>query len=338
MRHVLSLAALSLLVHPLMFGQGNSGSILGTVTDSSGGVVAAAKVSITNTRTGVKVDGASDNSGNYLFNFLSPGSYRVETEVAGFKKFSREVNLETGRQLRVDVAMETGAVTEVVEQSSRVVRYSGAWKDGVFEYEVNFGREAGKPGIGMIRRRFQPTPEGLIVSVAVDPPAGGGGSEAVGLYRHAEDIPMPTPSKGVIADVAWISGAWVGTRSSGSSIEERWSPPRGGAMLAVSRTVNAGGRMVAFEYLRIVEREGGLVYVAQPGGAPKTEFVLTQFGPTEGGGQRAVFENPRHDYPKRIVYELSVDGKLSATIGELKGGTPRRFDFTREGQEASGAP
>ena len=114
MRHVLSLAALSLLVHPLVFGQGNSGSILGTVTDSSGGVVAAAKVSITNTRTGVKVDGASDNSGNYLFNFLSPGSYRVETEVAGFKKFSREVNLETGRQLRVDVAMETGAVTEVV--------------------------------------------------------------------------------------------------------------------------------------------------------------------------------------------------------------------------------
>jgi hypothetical protein len=114
MRRVLSLAAPLLLISSLLFGQGNSGSILGTITDSSGGVVASTKVSVTNTRTGVKVDGASDTSGNYLFNFLSPGSYRVEAEVSGFKKFSREVNLETGRQLRVDVPLETGAVTEVV--------------------------------------------------------------------------------------------------------------------------------------------------------------------------------------------------------------------------------
>ena len=95
-------------------------------------------------------------------------------------------------------------------------------------------------------------------------------------------------------------------------------------MLAVSRTVS-GSRMSAFEFLRIVEREGGLVYIAQPGGAAPTEFVLT-----EVGAQRAVFENPRHDYPKRIVYELSTDGALSATIGFAKGGTPRRFEFTRE--------
>jgi hypothetical protein len=85
--------------------------------------------------------------------------------------------------------------------------------------------------------------------------------------------------------------------------------------------------MNAFEYLRIVERDGGLVYFAQPGGAKATEFVLTELSPT-----RAVFDNPRHDYPKRIVYELSADGGLSATIGQMKGGTPRRFEFKREGR------
>ena len=99
-------------------------------------------------------------------------------------------------------------------------------------------------------------------------------------------------------------------------------------MLAVSRTVNTAGKMNAFEYLRVVEREGGLVYVAQPGGAAPTEFVLTEISP-----QRAVFDNPRHDYPKRIVYELSAEGGLSATIGYMKGGTPRRFDFRREGEK-----
>lgn len=237
----------------------------------------------------------------------------------------------------VRIALD-GSVYEVTEQSKRVVRYQGSWKDGTFQYEVNFDRQPGQSGIGMIRRSFQPTPEGLIVRVAVDPPADGKAEQGrpvqVGLYRHAEDIPLPTPAKAVIADVAWIAGAWVGTRSSGSSIEERWSPPLGGAMLAVARTVNTGGKMVAFEYLRIVEREGGLVYAAQPGGAPKTEFVLTEFGPTEAGGKRAVFDNPRHDYPKRIVYELSADGKLSATTGNLKGGTPRRFEFAPEGPKA----
>ena len=45
-------------------------------------------------------------------------------------------------------------------------------------------------------------------------------------------------------------------------------------MLAVSRTLK-GDRMVAFEFLRIVERDGGLVYIAQPNGRPPTEFTLT---------------------------------------------------------------
>jgi hypothetical protein len=136
---------------------------------------------------------------------------------------------------------------------------------------------------------------------------------------------MPPMAKATAADLAWLAGDWVGTRSSGSSIEERWSPPLGGAMLAVARTVNTSDKMVAFEYLRIVERDGGLVYIAQPAGKTATEFVLTEFT-----AMRAVFDNPRHDYPKRIVYELSAEGGLSATTGYMKGGTPRRIEFRRE--------
>jgi len=98
-----------------LFGQGNTGSIVGTLTDPSSAVVAGAKVTVTNTGTGVKTESTSDSQGSYVFNFLSPGTYRFETEVAGFKKFSRSgVVLETGRQLRIDAALETGAVTETV--------------------------------------------------------------------------------------------------------------------------------------------------------------------------------------------------------------------------------
>lgn len=228
----------------------------------------------------------------------------------------------------VRVAID-GSITEVTEQNGRVVRYQGSWKDGTFQYVVKFDGDRTAAGFTLIRRSFQMTPDGLIVRVSTDSP---GWIEQVGLYRLPQDIPMPTPAKATIADVEWIAGAWVGKRSSGSSIEERWSPPLGGAMLATSRTVNTSGKMVAFEYLRIVERDGGLVYSAQPGGAPKTDFVLSEFGPTESGGKRAVFDNPRHDYPKRIVYELSSDGNLSATIGYMKGGTPRRYDWKPEGK------
>jgi hypothetical protein len=96
-------------------------------------------------------------------------------------------------------------------------------------------------------------------------------------------------------------------------------------MLAVSRTVNTSGKMVGFEYLRIVERDGGLVYIAQPAGRTATEFVLSEWSST-----RAVFDNPRHDSPKRIVYEVSSDGKLRTSTGYMKGGTPRVLEYSRE--------
>lgn len=222
----------------------------------------------------------------------------------------------------VRVALD-GSVTKI-EEPKTITSYKGSWKDGTFEYDVSFERLSGSPagGISLIRRKFQMTDKGLVVTVAIDPPSRG---EAVGLYRHAEDIPMPNPAKAVIGDLTWLSGNWVGKRSTGSSVEERWSPPLGGAMLAISRSVNASGKMFAFEYLRIVEREGGLIYVAQPGGKTPTEFVLSELS-----DNRAVFENPRHDYPKRIVYEVSKEGVLSATIGQSKGGTPMRYEFKRE--------
>lgn len=222
----------------------------------------------------------------------------------------------------VRVAID-GSATEVKEPKT-ISRYRGTWKDGTFQYEVAFERLAGSSpnSIKQIRRTFLMTGEGLQVSVSVDPPVV---KDSVGLYRHAEDIAMPEMAKAGIDDLAWLAGAWVGKRSTGASNEERWSPPLGGAMLAVSRSVNTSGRMFAFEYLRIVERDGGLVYIAQPGGAKPTEFVLTELSPT-----RAVFDNPRHDYPKRIVYELSPKGGLITSIGYIRGGTPRRFEFDRD--------
>src|SRR3954471_24051735 len=117
---------------------------------------------------------------------------------------------------------------------------------------------------------------------------------------------QPRTARAGISDLAWLAGNWRG-RSGTTELEEQWTKPAAGAMLAVSRTVKEG-RMVAFEFLRIVERAGGLVYIAQPGGRPATEFALTEIG-----SRSATFENPSHDFPTRIQYSLSGE-TLTATI------------------------
>lgn len=202
-------------------------------------------------------------------------------------------------------------------------RYSGGWKDGTFSYNTDFVRGAGKEPEGLIKKEMSLTDKGLVVRVLLESL----NYESIGLYRHPQDIEMPAPAKATITDLQWLAGTWVGSRGTGGTIamEERWSPPKGGSMLAVSRTFSRD-RLSAFEYLRILERNGGLVYIAQPNGSTPTEFILS-----EVGENRAVFDNPRHDYPKRIVYELTPDGSLTATIGFMKGGTPRRYVYKREG-------
>src|SRR5262245_19777421 len=99
----------------LLFGQGNTSSIVGTVTDPSGAVVGNAKVAALHVATGVSSAVTTDSLGNYTISLLPPGIYQVEAEVTGFKKFVRQnIGLEMTRQLRVDIVLETGAVTETV--------------------------------------------------------------------------------------------------------------------------------------------------------------------------------------------------------------------------------
>jgi hypothetical protein len=136
----------------------------------------------------------------------------------------------------------------------------------------------------------------------------------------------PKPgARATISQVAWLAGIWTG-EDAPVTFEERWTPPAGGAMLGVSRTVKAD-RMVAFEFLRIVERDGGLVYVAQPNGRPPTDFTLTELG-----AESVTFENPSHDFPKMIRYARRPDGSLEARVSD---GGPRgeTFVFRRQAEK-----
>jgi Carboxypeptidase regulatory-like domain/TonB dependent receptor-like, beta-barrel len=112
------------------------GRILGTITDSSGAVVAGAKVTITNTATGLSRNLVSNSAGDYLAPDLEPGTYRVTVEVRGFKRAeSTPVVLEVGRDLSINLRLVPGAVNETMEVSAQdtLVDTTDSTLNGVLE-------------------------------------------------------------------------------------------------------------------------------------------------------------------------------------------------------------
>jgi hypothetical protein len=173
-------------------------------------------------------------------------------------------------------------------------------------------------------------PDTLRVDVAVRTAAQAEPRVTSTVYRKttaaapAAAAAVASAAKATIAEVGWISGTWVGTTASGATVEERWTPAATGSMMAISRTLRDNA-MSAFEFLCIVERDGGLVYQAMPNGrSPATDFTLTKLE-----RETAVFENPAHDFPKMIRYRLLADGSLEATVSGAAGSKPQTFLFKR---------
>lgn len=168
----------------------------------------------------------------------------------------------------------------------------------------------------------------LVVESTMRTSAQGAPTQVGTVYvRSSDPLPRAEPpavrgAKATIGDISWLAGDWEGLAGP-SSLEERWSPAAGGAMLAISRTTRAG-TMSAFEFLCIAERAGSLVYTARPNADAPTDFTLTHLD-----ADSATFENPAHDFPKRIRYVRRPDGSLAATISGAEGQRPVTFVFTR---------
>ena len=111
---VLSLV-LAFLSFSLVQGQSTYGSVAGSVTDSSGAVIVGAQVMLTNLGTSEKRTQSTGSDGLYSFVTVIPGQYRVEAEKGGFKYITRgPVVVQVQQSTRIDVAMQVGMVTDVV--------------------------------------------------------------------------------------------------------------------------------------------------------------------------------------------------------------------------------
>jgi hypothetical protein len=111
-----SVATLVLLLVAIpLFAQLPTGTILGTVKDSSGAVIPGAGVTLTNTDTSLTRTGTSAEDGSYRFPALPVGHYRLDVMQEGFSALSRTgITLEVGQEATIDLILEVGSPAQVV--------------------------------------------------------------------------------------------------------------------------------------------------------------------------------------------------------------------------------
>jgi len=111
------------------FAQLSTASVTGVVRDSSGSVLAGAKLTLTNLATTVKRDSVSNSAGNYLLLNIQPGTYSLEVTAAGFQTWQLpSITLAVNQTATLDVAMQVGALqqTVTVEASGELLQQSTA--------------------------------------------------------------------------------------------------------------------------------------------------------------------------------------------------------------------
>ncbi|HET7695623.1 MAG TPA: carboxypeptidase regulatory-like domain-containing protein [Vicinamibacterales bacterium] len=122
MRHVLRLAlacavAIGVCAMPsTAAAQAVTGTLLGNVTDSSGGAVPGVTVTATEAETNVSRTTVTTDAGRYIFSSLVNGRYTVTAELQGFKKVVHQnIKVDVNTTIRVDMVLEVGAMTEAVQ-------------------------------------------------------------------------------------------------------------------------------------------------------------------------------------------------------------------------------
>jgi hypothetical protein len=184
----LLLLVLALVAPASAVAQTSMGVVNGTVTDSTGGVVPGATVTLVNEATNVQSVRQTSPNGYYVFVNVRPGPYRLTIELPGMKTGASTLVVGVNETVTRNVGLEIGAVSEVVEVTaqSELLQTSTAELGNVIEERVI----AGMPLQG---RNFTQllvlTPGVNPVSTAQGPGQNGGDSTAINSFEGNSGIP-----------------------------------------------------------------------------------------------------------------------------------------------------
>ena len=139
----------------IAFGQAISGNLLGTVSDSSGAVVANAEVTATNVGTNASVVSHTNSTGEYRFDNLPVGTYNITVKAPGFRNFIAHADVELNKTGTRNASLTAGAASETIEVSGAppVIDTTTAQLQSTFDpqYSQDLGlTSAGGAGAGVL--------------------------------------------------------------------------------------------------------------------------------------------------------------------------------------------
>jgi hypothetical protein len=102
-------------IAPAAMGQAVTATLSGKIADSSGGSIAKASITISNTATGFSRSAQSSDAGEYSIPSLPAGDYKVVVEFAGFRGQTKDITLQVGQSAALDFALSPGQLTEKIE-------------------------------------------------------------------------------------------------------------------------------------------------------------------------------------------------------------------------------
>jgi len=284
--HVCFLLALLVPCASRLAAQGVFGAISGTITDSSGAAVPGATVRVTNINTNIVTTLTTNGVGEYNATSLNPGVYDVQADATGFKAaVANGITLEVSANPKVDLVMQIGATTQVINVTSAAPLLQAQQSD--------LGQTVNQRQIDEL-----PTQSGsgrsvfslIFLTAGVSEQKGGGGGDNENL-RINGDRPR---SDDYVLDGTTIEQPVFGGqalnpavdsiqefRVEANSMSAEYGKSSGGVIIAVTKSGTNSFHGSAYEYNR-TESLDARNFFENPT-QPKNPFKYNEFGGTIGG-------------------------------------------------------
>lgn len=99
------------------FGQDITGAVVGTIVDTQGAVLVGVEVTATNVATNLSATATTGSSGQYRFDNLLAGTYKISAKITGFKSLTEQVDVELNKTTTRNLSLSPGATSETIEVS-----------------------------------------------------------------------------------------------------------------------------------------------------------------------------------------------------------------------------
>ncbi len=279
-------------------------SLRGTITDPSGAVIFGAKVTIKNADTGTSRQTSSDTQGEYSFQQVPPGTYKLAAEKSGFATMSKsDVKLLVNTPTTLDLSMPLGATGEVVNVASEASQVNTS------------DASVGNP-FGEIQVRQLPLQTRNVVELLSLQPGVTTDGEVLGAHRDQNNVTLDgadvnnNQNSGLVAQATGTgTGGYQGSNANGSTT----NPGFNGVLPIPLDSVQEFRVTVAGEGPNLGRSSGGQVSLVTKSGTNQLHGSLYEYNRNTLFAANTWFNNyagvPRQPLV-RNQFGASVGGKI----------------------------